>query len=131
MLKPVYRSGSILSKKRNVRYIVPKIVTPKRYFRTIMCILFLGRHYAAIYTKRCSWQKYQTVTENVSNSEKHACTCATTFIFIFQNLPIFINQKQYVQKCHSIHSLKKLIGQTFYRFEIISLAIKCLVFLYL
>ena len=52
-----------------------------------------------------SWQKYQTVTENVTNSEKHAC--ATTFSF-FQNLPIFINQKKYVQECPSIHSFKNL-----------------------
>ena len=62
---------------KNVTYIVPKIVTPKRYRRTIVCIFIAWQTscshlHKEIFLFHHSWQKYQTVTENVPNSGKHA-----------------------------------------------------------
>ena len=88
-------------------------------------------HQTAIYTSGFSCfiiqgrNIIQAPTENISNSEKMQRACATTLIFIFQNLRIFINQKTVYTVSHLIHSLKK-----FYHFEIISLAIS-IAFLYL
>ena len=63
------------------------------------------------------------MTENVLNSEKHAMRMRNDVDFYFFKIYEYSSIKNGISVYHSIHSLK-IKGQTFYRFEIISLAIK-------
>ena len=77
-----------LAKKKRHIY-CPKIVTPKRYLRTIICIYIALGHTSRSHLHKGNflfphlWQKYLTVPEIESNSEKHARRMRNEIIFIF------------------------------------------------
>ena len=123
-------------KKSNVIYIIPKLLIPKRYIcvfiswqtseshlhKGFSCSIIQGRNII------------QALTENihVSNSEKNATRMRNDITFHFFKIYEYLSIKKNGIYSKSFNSqLKEIKGQTVYHFEIISLSIKRISFLYL
>ena len=113
----------ILSKNRNVTYIVPKIVSRKRYLRTIVFVFIALQTSGSDFLVLHSWQKDKTVTENVSNSEKTCNVHKQWHYFSFFLIYEYSLIKNGMNSMPFNSQFKEIKGKTFYPLEIISLAI--------